>query len=83
MDFFPNRAIYFWNKLPDQKKSYNCIKNLRLNDFINDGKKKEFKREFFFKGWYEKLVKRGGIKTDNSVYVQSNNSFKRLIWEVS
>ena len=34
-----------------------------------------FRATILLKGWYEKLVKRGGIKTDNSVYVQSNTSF--------
>ena len=40
-------VIYFWNKLPNQIKNSNSIKNLRLNSMISKIMvKKEFKRAF-------------------------------------
>ena len=35
LDFFANRAIYFWNKLPNQIKNSNSVKKiLSLNKMV-------------------------------------------------
>ena len=46
--FFANRVIYLWNKLSNKIKNNNNRKNFKieLDDFSNNGKKKEFKRSF-------------------------------------
>ena len=82
-NFFANRIIYFWNKLPNQMKSSNSVKKTQqiiLDDFRNNIKKK-YLRWHFWKLLYELLnrirfVYRYFI---NNLYVLCKNSFFFLL----
>ena len=56
LDYFANRVIYFWNKLYNQIKNSNDVKELKieLDEFINNVMKKN-SRGHFCKGLDELL----------------------------
>ena len=57
--FFAYRVIYFWNKLPNQIKNSKRLKKkkieIELNDFRNNGKKKNL-RDFSFLGTIRRIT---------------------------
>ena len=87
LDFFANRVIYFWNKLPNQIKNSNSVENFKIkwNGFWNNGKKKNLGGNFWeLPGTLLNRIIFALIDIVLIVYifcVKIPFFFKRLMWE--